>query len=192
MVIMGAHTLGRANNDNSGFNGGWVDARVNEDRLNVEYYRDMLVENWNQVTSPAGKWEWKWGQNNQLGLMLNADMALMKSFSMDSDGQADCQNTNDCSDASTASTVREFATNNDQWLSDFASAFSKMVQNGNSGLSELSVTATTLNGGDPSEMAPIDDPVEDLQNSGFSLFGSSSSFVLGGVFFSFAFSLALL
>lgn len=45
-TTLGAHTLGEANKDNSGYDKAWVD---NEYGLDNAYYTDMIERDWEQV-----------------------------------------------------------------------------------------------------------------------------------------------
>ena len=63
VALLGAHTLGRARTDNSGFEGRWVKAKSNgvrnTDVLDNEYYL-QLRGNWSQMeVAESGKFQWQ-------------------------------------------------------------------------------------------------------------------------------------
>ena len=72
--------------------------------------------------------------------MLNADMALSKEITVDSDtGKSSCgfvnpPSTPTCADAEdTADIVKEFAESNDLWIENFTAVFTKMLAHGTDG-----------------------------------------------------------
>jgi len=137
VAIMGGHTLGGADEDNSGFKGLWV---VGENRyFNNGYYDLMLSDSvtWTQrdvsddATDP--KWEWLSGGS---GFMLNSDMCLLKNISLSTDGESSCT-FDGCGDSSGADYVRAFSASESAWLTVFAQAWVKMQSNGNFTLVDL-------------------------------------------------------
>jgi len=121
VAILGAHTLGRCSEKNSGFEGKWVkgrriaDKRAKSDILDNEYYL-QIRGNWTQVqlrentfTDPdsPGKWQWQRpnspdpnfdGQNirTQPNMFLNVDMSILwdmdtDAVAIDANGKVDCQ-----------------------------------------------------------------------------------------------------
>ena len=65
VALLGAHTLGRARTENSGFEGRWVKGKSsdgvtrNTDVLNNEYYL-QLRGNWTQMeVAESGKFQWQ-------------------------------------------------------------------------------------------------------------------------------------
>ena len=112
-ALLGAHTLGRAHRDASGFNGPWVPPATEtstsdpftfgpEGLLNNEYYI-QLTKGWHQVDKnrpsnrkrPAKEQKIQWQRCNQKNMMLNVDAALVWKFTSIGDlGKATCQRFN--------------------------------------------------------------------------------------------------
>lgn len=44
-AISGAHTIGQAKKENSGFDGTWSDG-PNQDKFNNDYYRSLILKGW--------------------------------------------------------------------------------------------------------------------------------------------------
>lgn len=151
VAIMGAHSLGRAVSENSGFDGraGW-DADL--DRLSNDYYGILLDRN-NGIISPEFRQElqdnrsnptfpdqflWRFGELQLF--MLNADLALavdLGDFVDPDDGLVTCtlSGSSDsgrdvCPAASTLDIALEYASSNRLWINDFHSAFLKMTSVG--------------------------------------------------------------
>lgn len=82
-AISGAHTLGQAKVENSGFNGHWSDAS-NQGKFNNDYYRSMLLKGWGpELGISTGNDQWqRIDQFNSSGnvthkeMMLNSDICL--------------------------------------------------------------------------------------------------------------------
>lgn len=76
-AIMGAHTLGSAKIDNSGYSGSWSES---EGVFDNDYYKQMLTRGWGPDLTINGNEErnqWKTVDiGAQGGLMLNSDLAL--------------------------------------------------------------------------------------------------------------------
>lgn len=95
-TLMGAHTIGRARAENSGYVGWWSD-RENSGKFNNNYYTSLLLKGWIPQNNPSGandqKNQWMrsdlsgrstrpsrpWdGRNNEhQEMMLNSDMCLL-------------------------------------------------------------------------------------------------------------------
>lgn len=154
VAIMGAHTLGAAQRQNSGFDGsgGWVPRRRT---LNNEYYElivggnrptsniETLMDapNWNQVRInnrdiPNMPSRSQWNRRNLF--MLNADVSLVRDFSgriNNRTGVVTCEfrdrNRNRCPYAQqTLEIAAEYKFDNDLWLEQFRDAFTKMTEMG--------------------------------------------------------------
>jgi catalase (peroxidase I) len=142
VAIIGAHSLGAAGIQQSGFRGPWAPPTT---RFNHQFYTALVSSNnmWfqeaiNETQSsvfPDVRYQWS---SNVTGrpqlLMLNADMALFKYIQPDMDGQeinTTCRvlNTN-CPPSMTASIVEEFANNNTLFMEEFGPAFQLMIENG--------------------------------------------------------------
>lgn len=76
-AIMGAHTLGSAKLDNSGYKGAWSKTPGTFDN---DYYRQMLLRGWGPdlaVGGNEGRNQWKTVDSGpEGGLMLNSDLCL--------------------------------------------------------------------------------------------------------------------
>lgn len=100
-----------------------------DNTLDNAYYVDMSNANagWAQtkVTAPQGKIQWTRvappppgspaGTAGPTLLMLNADMCLLKSFSINSTGGANCTYATCKAAANTAPVVATYASNNKKW-----------------------------------------------------------------------------
>merc|ERR1719446_349349 len=78
-AIMGAHTLGSAKVENSGYRGSWS-GEGSEGVFDNDYYRQMLTRGWGPeraVNGDENRNQWKTVDNGpEGGMMLNSDMAL--------------------------------------------------------------------------------------------------------------------
>ena len=153
---MGAHTLGRAHPEHSGYNGPWV---ADEDRLDNQYFRDLIIP-WRQDplspqrpldpnTCPnptlrvSGNPLFQWiGPGGGTRIMLNTDMAL--AFDIEN---GDLNGFNARNGRSTCAVVRpagglpacpitrdesriaveEYAADNALWLRDFGAVYQKVI-----------------------------------------------------------------
>ena len=151
VALMGAHTIGEAIVDNSGFDGQWVG---DNERLDNRYYRSMIGDDgdvedwfdapgWNQETINNNdpdiptRTQWRRGNNVNGDIMLNTDIALVRNFDgrIDtSDGSVTCRfrgNRNPCPVAQdTIAFMAKFKFSNEEWLSAFRDVLTKMVKNG--------------------------------------------------------------
>merc|ERR1711913_12658 len=134
VALLGAHTLGRASSDNSGFSGTWINGEANF--FNNEYYKKLVDSSLTWRHRDAGTDNWQW---NVLGevFMLNADVALYKDILVNSVGESSCDFTT-CAAAPTATVVEAFAASNDAWIAEFTKVYTKMLAHGNFTLSDLS------------------------------------------------------
>merc|ERR1711874_388850 len=134
VALLGAHTLGRASSDNSGFSGTWINGEANF--FNNEYYKKLVDSSLTWRHRDAGTDNWQW---NVLGevFMLNADVALYKDILVNSVGESSCDFTT-CAAAPTATAVDAFAASNDAWIAEFTKVYTKMLAHGNFTLSDLS------------------------------------------------------
>jgi len=134
VALLGAHTLGRASSDNSGFSGTWIVGEANF--FNNEYYKKLVDSGLSWRHRDAGTDNWQWNVQGEV-FMLNVDVALYKDILVDSVGESSCDFTN-CADAPTAAVVEAFAASNDVWISEFTKVFTKMQAHGNFTLNDLS------------------------------------------------------
>ena len=74
-LLMGAHTIGRAFKENSGYEGAWT---TNPGVFDNSYYREILTNGWKPVK--VGKGRHQWNTSNAVGtnklMMLNSDICL--------------------------------------------------------------------------------------------------------------------
>merc|ERR1711915_1118620 len=138
VALLGAHTLGRASSDNSGFSGVWINGEANF--FNNEYYKKLVDSDltWRHrdASTNAETTNWQWNVP-QTAFMLNVDVALYKDIQVDSDGKSSCD-FDTCASAPTATAVEAFAASNDAWISEFSKVFVKMLAHGSNELKDLS------------------------------------------------------
>ena len=158
VALMGAHTLGRATAQNSGFNGPWV---ANQNSLDNIYYRDLVNRGWVQRPSGPDNVQWqRTGRGGPRTIMLNVDVALFKDIQPDASGRVSC-GFNQCEDAATADLVRMYSNQNDLWQQDFSAALQLVVERVDVTLFEIEDTVPGEDDssvpGDDSPTAPGDD-----------------------------------
>lgn len=77
-AIMGAHTLGSAKAENSGYKGSWS-SKGSEGVFDNDYYRQMITRGWGPDRAVDGNVErnqWKIVDHGPEGMMLNSDLCL--------------------------------------------------------------------------------------------------------------------
>ena len=155
VVLLGAHTLGRARMETSGFEGRWVRTSTTDgvnpaSVLDNEYYKE-IIRPWVQVeiTSPFnGRTKVQWQDPNttpntvlsrlnpnQVPLLLNSDFCFLFNYTViNVVGHIDCKicpprrfKPGCCRLSSTTPLVVEYARNNTSWLNDFTDVFMKML-----------------------------------------------------------------
>jgi hypothetical protein len=140
-LVGGAHSLGSASPDNSGFAGPWA---LPQQRFDNGFFQNLINLDYAQVrrTPPVGtryQWEATAPQNGDGPpprgpvLMLNADIALYRDISPSAAGvdSACPSDANNCTLASSTSAfVEEFAASDDIFVRDFGVAFTKMIELG--------------------------------------------------------------
>jgi len=101
-ALMGVHTLGRAQTENSGYNGWWTDAE-NSRKFNNDYYISMLSKSWLPVSLAKNKHQWdrndvgKTENGKQHEMMLNTDLCLAFKFGGGAHvGAKEALHANDC------------------------------------------------------------------------------------------------
>jgi len=150
VAIMGAHSLGRAVSENSGFDGragwdadlrgldnGYYDILLTQNGSIRTEFRQSLQDNRNNPTFPD-QFLWNFGETDLF--MLNADLALvvnLEDFIDPDDGFVTCalsegsiSDRDICPAASTVDIALEFASSNSLWINDFHTAFLKMTSVG--------------------------------------------------------------
>jgi len=139
VALLGAHTLGRAMTNVSGFQGSWIDGQ--EERLNNQYFKSLVNSSlvWSQEANTPGRedphWQWRLPKDN-VTFMLNPDIALYKDIQVEEDGWSTCT-FEDCPNSPTADTVRTFAQSNKVWMGAFEKVFAKMLAHGTNSLYDL-------------------------------------------------------
>jgi len=144
-AMMGSHTIGRAEHFNSS------SYKTKQGYFNNKYYSHLTdqslewtlakidcvdLNNINTSLCEEGlETSWKWTVQDEV-FNLNADVALVKSFETDAEGEPDCQ-FSDCPDSSSASIVEEFAQSNDKFIEEFSAAYKKLLSNGYVSLNSL-------------------------------------------------------
>jgi catalase (peroxidase I) len=105
VALLGAHSMGRAHKDRSGYHGPWTHAPTT---VSNEYYRLLLEEKWTEK---------KWDGPKQLEdskkelMMVPADMAMVQ-------------------DKEFKKYVELYAKDENAWRNDFAKAFAKLIELG--------------------------------------------------------------
>jgi hypothetical protein len=143
VALLGAHTLGRAEAQFSGFNGTWTTQPA---AFTNEYYTALTEDPWNPSTV-AGGTQWLAGRR----IMLNADMELAY-HAVDHVGRCgpvggnvgrnDCDENDDVADSPHPHTV-EFTANQTAWFVEFAVAMQLMTELGHSELVEVEALTST-------------------------------------------------
>jgi len=131
-VIFGAHTLGRAQVGNSGFQNFWVN---NPLELGNDFFQRIEDNPWRQ--EQVGElFQW-----DQRGLMaLNADMFLVRDLNIAANGrELNCANNfNQCPDAATLEIVESFTSNQGEALfqAEFKEVYTKMLRSAGQGFEQ--------------------------------------------------------
>merc|ERR1719209_2567348 len=139
VALLGAHTLGRAMTNMSGFQGSWINGE--EERLNNQYFKSLVNSSlgWYQEANTPERedqhWQWRLPGDN-VTFMLNPDVALFKDIQVDKDGRSAC-NFEDCPNSPSANLVNKFAGSNKVWLEAFEKVFAKMLAHGTNSLCDL-------------------------------------------------------
>ena len=104
VALSGAHSVGAAHADRSGFDGKWT---ANNLEFDNAYFKDLLEKSYSANSAIAGQFD-----NKDVGtMMLESDLALLK-------------------DPAFKSVVEEYAANQGAFFKDFASAWQKMQELG--------------------------------------------------------------
>merc|ERR1712062_736545 len=141
-VIMGAHTLGRAQVGNSGFENFWTQDALN---LGNEYYVALERPPWRQIMVPGGS-NFQWDQAPPPGrpgvplMALNADMFLIRDVMPNQDGRENqCQGDfRQCMAAETRPIDQTFASpqGQAQFQEEFKEVYLSMLRSAGQGLQQ--------------------------------------------------------
>lgn len=95
-AISGAHTIGQARPENSGFDGTWSDG-ANQDKFNNDYYRSLILKGWASQKIDDDHHQWKRvdsftpdGTARQQ-MMLSSDLCLAYQHNSEHDACVDEQ-----------------------------------------------------------------------------------------------------
>jgi len=129
VALLGAHTLGQMNAENSGHQGAWTVGQAND--FNNQYFKDLTDSSisWNH-RAISEKIQWN---APGIAFMLNIDVALYIDIQTNDDGESSCDFTT-CDAAPTATAVEAFAASNQVWVSAFTEVFTKMLAHGSTEL----------------------------------------------------------
>jgi len=141
-VIMGAHTLGRAQVGNSGFQNFWTQ---NAFDLGNDYYVALERPPWRQRMVPGGS-NFQWDQAPPPGrqgaplMALNADMFLIRNVMPNQDGRENlcAGDFRDCMAAETRPIVQSFTTpqGQAQFQEEFKEVYLSMLRSAGKGLQQ--------------------------------------------------------
>lgn len=134
-ILFGAHTLGRAQLGNSGFNGFWTN---NQLELGNEFFERIEDDPWDQEA--VGNGNFQWDQNNRFA--LDADMFLVRNLNPDANGREinnGCRNDFDnCPDAPTLPLVESFLGNQGEmrFQNAFKDVYVRMLRSAGQGFEQ--------------------------------------------------------
>jgi len=139
-VIMGAHTLGRAQTGNSGFQNFWVEDALD---LGNAYYVALERPPWRQI-QVGNNFQWdqspRGGRQGAPLMALNADMFLIRNVMPNQDGRENvCQGDfRQCMAAETRPFVQLFASpqGQEQFQDEFKEVYTKMLRSAGQGLQQ--------------------------------------------------------
>jgi len=141
-VIMGAHTLGRAQLGNSGFQNFWTQNALD---LGNDYYVALERPPWRQRMVPGGS-NFQWDQAPPPGrqgaplMALNADMFLIRNVMPNQDGRENlcAGDFRDCMAAETRPIVQSFTTpqGQAQFQEEFKEVYLSMLRSAGKGLQQ--------------------------------------------------------
>lgn len=143
-ALMGAHTMGEAYRQNSGYKGSWVE---NEELVFDERFYQIMISKqvrWDNVNKDDTGKEPRWQfdgftpSGSVAGFMINTDFEIFYDMSLDKNGKLTCNldttcgvpNTcqhNDCQTASTFQQAYRYSQNCPAFLRDFQMVFEKML-----------------------------------------------------------------
>lgn len=132
VAILGVHTIGGAHSDKSGFHGQW-DETINS--FDNGFYKSLTNPSlsWRPITNrKRTRFQWR-GQDRhgiERSFMLNSDMCLYMDIKPDTRGATSCISVKECGLSQvTHDMVEEYAGKETKWLTDFGSAYTKLISN---------------------------------------------------------------
>jgi len=105
VALMGAHSLGRAHKDRSGFDGPWTHTPT---RFSNQFFKLLAKSKWAERKLENGPQQWAGEGINKKLMMLNTDMAMIH-------------------DDEFKKYVNLYADDKDRFFNDFAKAFEKLI-----------------------------------------------------------------
>lgn len=157
VALLGAHTLGRSETANSGYDGPWT-RRPGE--FDNTYFESVVNQGWTRNTLDATHTTWLRGggddngntMNSDATIMLNADMELAFE-AVDSDGRCGGNGgggRRGCDENdSLASITRGFIGNDARFFAAFSAAFGKMTELGHTTLRSVALATCSCPNGTP-------------------------------------------
>jgi hypothetical protein len=162
VAILGGHTVGRAQYDISGFDGGWTSSQSS---FSNEYYKSFGQVPWNNNNHSA-----VWTDGGRANIMLMADVELL--FNSNSKGQGTCNSlksivaTANCQLHSQSNAAfLAYANDMSQWFGNFSTAWPKMTEYGfadvlvDVGNTPIASIYPAVNGTYVPTTSPTEDPV---------------------------------
>ncbi|XP_067946110.1 putative ascorbate peroxidase [Watersipora subatra] len=133
VALMGCHSLGGAHTDRSGFQGDW-DSHPHQ--LDNGFFLNLASGDWvPKAFNNANVNSTAWTRPNSNFIMLHADMAMLKRFTVgDPHETASCSTMSECEDASSSQIIFDFARNQGSFHTELSSAFKKMLDGDGTGL----------------------------------------------------------
>jgi len=156
-AIMGAHTLGDMEKENSGYSGPWLTDPAGElnhkTSFDNQYYQFMLNSDYTYTgKNRAGRkalgddarpqYSCADSDGTACGGMLNTDWEVLYNMPLNEDNfLSECDlsaATTDCEKSDTYDLSVSYSEDNNKWLEDYVSAYDVMTANGASSLTEIS------------------------------------------------------
>ncbi|XP_057295286.1 putative ascorbate peroxidase [Hydractinia symbiolongicarpus] len=160
-ALLGAHSLGRARVENSGYEGPWVRGRDATRILDNRYYQLMIqMVRWDQMPITfRGTTKFQWqkpgtvvnspniDERDQRSMFLNVDMALAWAFVGEKASCVICRDrlrnrTGCCVHSSTHDTARRYSQDNALFIRDFKDVFMQMINKNTAELTEVEIPTT--------------------------------------------------
>jgi len=153
VALMGAHKLGRARIENSGYRGEWIGGKGCSSRLNIKYYAFLFLSGLplkrkDGSDNPVARVQMpvkpkkgitsnnlQWKRPGRPGIMMNTDIALAWNFNYDKEtGKIDCepcinpkQSENCCSRSPGFKYLMAYRTKKADFIQDFENVIYKML-----------------------------------------------------------------